>query len=65
MANIPQTREELVALIDQRRSEMTSAGRFHRRDLAKNIKRLERELRDYDRYHREAKDSASADADGR
>lgn len=45
------TRSELVDRIREKKKEAQTAGKFHRRDLHKYIKRMERELRDYDRFH--------------
>ena len=45
-------REECVAKINDARQELETAGIFHRRDLTKHIRRMERELRDYDRFHK-------------
>ena len=49
------TREELAATIIMRRKELKSAGPVHKKDLVKNIRKLERELRDYDRFHAAAR----------
>ena len=38
-----------------KKEEARKAGPIHRRDLLKHIRRMERELRDYDRFHREAR----------
>ena len=48
------TRSELVERIRDKKNEAQTAGAIHRRDLYKHIKRMERELRDYDRFHAEA-----------
>lgn len=48
------TRSELVDYIREKKKEARTAGEIHRRDLHKHIKRMERELRDYDRFHAEA-----------
>ena len=45
-------REEYVAKLNASRQELETAGIFHRRDLIKHIRRMERELRDYDRFHK-------------
>ena len=45
-------REEYVAKLNAARQELETAGIFHRRDLTKHIRRMERELRDYDRFHK-------------
>lgn len=45
-------REEYVAKLNAARNELETAGIFHRRDLTKHIRRMERELRDYDRFHK-------------
>lgn len=48
------TRNDLVVRIREKKQEARCSGKIHRRDLYKHIKRLERELRDYDRFHLEA-----------
>ena len=48
------TRSELVSKIMTAKEELQTAGKIHRRDLLKHIKRMQRELRDYDRFHAEA-----------
>jgi hypothetical protein len=45
-------REEYVAKLNAARQELKTAEIFHRRDLTKHIRRMERELRDYDRFHK-------------
>lgn len=45
-------REEYVAKLNAARQELETAGIFHRRDLIKHIRRMERELRDYDRFYK-------------
>ena len=45
-------REEYVAKLNAARQELETAGIFHRRDLTKHIRRMERELRAYDRFHK-------------
>ena len=45
-------REEYVAKINAAKQELETAGIFHRRDLTKHIRRMERELRDYVRFHK-------------
>lgn len=49
------TRAELVERIRAEKLEAMTAGKIHRRDLHKHIKRMERELRDYDRFQEGAK----------
>ena len=44
-------REKYTAKLNAARQELETAGIFHRRDLTKHIRRMERELRDYDRFH--------------
>lgn len=43
-------RNELVEKIRAAKAEAKTAGAIHKRDLNKHIKRMERELRDYDRF---------------
>lgn len=40
-----------VAKIAAAKEELKTAGPIHSKDLHRYIKRLERELRDYDRFH--------------
>lgn len=49
------TRDELVEEIRKKKKEAEHAGIIHGRDLWKNVKRMERELRDYDRFQAEAR----------
>lgn len=49
------TREEMSTAIARRKQEIKTAGPVHKRDLMKNIRRLQRELRDYDRFQAEAR----------
>lgn len=46
-------REEYVAKINNARNELKTAGMSHGRDMKKHIRRMKKELRDYDRFHRE------------
>lgn len=48
------TRDELIQKIEAAKREMEHSGPIHRRDLYKHIRRLEKELRIYDNYHRHA-----------
>lgn len=48
------TRADLVNLIEQRKKEIAKAGPIHKRDLTKNLHRLERQLKEYDRNRKEA-----------
>lgn len=50
------TRSELVEEIRKKMEEAKRSGPIHRRDLWKHIHRMERELRDYDRFQAEAKE---------
>ena len=47
-------RNELVAKIKAAKQELPTAGKYHRRDLLKHIHMMQRELRDYDRFHKGA-----------
>lgn len=49
------TRNEVIIKIKEKQNEAKIAGPTHRRDLNKYIKRLQRELRDYDRFQAEAR----------
>lgn len=51
-------REELAQRIAQAEEETRTAGTIHRRDLQKHIRRMKKELRDYDRFQREARKPA-------
>ena len=44
-------RDAYVAKLNAARQKLNTAGPIHRRDLIKHIRRMERELYDYDRYH--------------
>lgn len=45
-------RDAYVAKLNAARQELLTAGSIHRRDLTKHIRRMERELYDYDRFHK-------------
>lgn len=45
-------REELAEAIAQKRKEAQTAGKVHKRDLLKNVHRMEVELARYDRYRK-------------
>lgn len=49
------TRDELKAKIQAAETELTTAGVIHRKDLTKHIRRMKKELRDYDRFQEQAK----------
>lgn len=49
------TRDELIECIRIRKDEAARSKPKHKRDIHKYIKRLERELRDYDRFQAEAR----------
>ena len=49
------TRNELKAKIQAAETELTTAGAIHRKDLTKHIRRMKKELRDYDRFQEQAK----------
>jgi hypothetical protein len=46
------SREEHVEKIMKAKAEMKTAGAIHRKDLSRYIRRMEKELREYDRLHR-------------
>ena len=48
------SRTDLIARIAAARAELKKSGPIHKRDLTKHIHRMERELRDYDRFQAEA-----------
>jgi hypothetical protein len=49
------TRDELVEKIDLTRKAIMFAGPVHRRDLRKHLKRMLRQLKEYDQYQDEAR----------
>ena len=51
------TRDEMIEKIDITKKEIMFAGPVHRRDLEKHLRKLKRELRDYDRFQREAREA--------
>ena len=50
------TEKELIARIRQKRREAETAGVIRRRDLGREINRLEKELRTYRCYQEKARD---------
>lgn len=46
------TREDYVEKIRKAKAQLGTAGVIHKKDLQRYIRRLEKELRIYDRYHR-------------
>jgi hypothetical protein len=46
------TREDYVKKIMKAKAQLGTAGVIHRKDLQRYIRRLEKELRIYDSYHR-------------
>lgn len=51
------TRDELQEKIKLTETAIMFAGSIHRRDLQKHLRRMKRELRDYDRFQREAREA--------
>ena len=47
-------REQFVQELEAAKAEIKTAGPIHRRDLRKHIRDMEHELRDYDRFQKEA-----------
>lgn len=45
-------RAAYVAKLNAAKKELKTAGPIHRKDLTRHIKRMERELYDYDRFHK-------------
>ncbi len=45
------TRAELQDKIETTRAAIMHAGPAHRKDLQKHLRRMEKEARDYDRFH--------------
>lgn len=52
MVAIDHQRDAFVAKLEKARRELKTAGVIHKRDLKRQIKRMERELYDYDRFHK-------------
>lgn len=50
-----ETRSELAEKIRIAKDALMFSGPMHRRDLQKHIRRMEKELRDYDRFQEQAK----------
>jgi hypothetical protein len=46
------TREDYVEKIRKAKAQLGTAGVIHKKDLQRYIRRLEKELRIYDGYHR-------------
>lgn len=46
-----QIRAGYVAKLNAARKELKTAGPIHSKDLTRHIRRMERELYDYDRFH--------------
>lgn len=45
-------RANFVIKLNAARKELKTAGPIHRKDLTRHIRRMERELYDYDRFHK-------------
>ena len=45
-------RERHIAKMEEVKQEIRNAGVIHRKDLQRHLRRLERELRDYDKYRK-------------
>lgn len=52
MAMCDAIRAAYVAKLNDARRALKTAGPIHRKDLTRHIKRMERELYDYDRFHK-------------
>ena len=48
-------REQLIEKIEMTKAAIPFAGPIHRRDLRKHMKRMMAQLKQYDRYQKEAK----------
>lgn len=48
---------EMRRRIEEERKQARTCGPIHRRDLMKHIRRMERELRDYDRFQQAAREA--------
>lgn len=51
------TRDELIQRMIRLEEEAGKSGPVHRRDLEKHLRRMKKELRDYDRFQREAREA--------
>lgn len=51
------TRDELQEKIRLTETALMFAGPIHRRDLQKHLRRMQKELRDYDRFQREVREA--------
>ena len=51
MAFPDRQRDLFVAKLNEAKRELATAGCIHKKDLQRQIKRMERELSDYDRFH--------------
>ena len=51
------SRTELEEKIKLTETAIMFAGTIHRRDLEKHLRRMKKELRDYDRFQREAREA--------
>ena len=51
------TMDELQEKIRLTEKAIMFAGPIHRRDLQKHLRRMQKELRDYDRFQREAREA--------
>lgn len=47
-------RDEMIGRIKAAKQEAQKAGKCHRRDLQKFVRRMEKEVRTYDHYRRNA-----------
>ena len=45
-------RTDFLIKLNAARQELKTAGPIHRKDLTRHIRRMERELYDYDRFHK-------------
>ena len=50
-------RNQLVQKIKTAEAEIIFAGPIHRRDLQKHLRRMKKELRDYDRFQQAAREA--------
>ena len=62
MVAIDHQRDSFVAKLEKARGELETAGVIHKRDLQRQIKRMERELRVYDRFHEGGGGNSKKDA---
>lgn len=51
---VDKTRDRFISKLNVARKQLETAGPIHRKDLLRQIKRMEKELRMYDAFHKAA-----------